>query len=76
MKNVYCSDTEIIFQKDEFVIDFSMVIFGSREPLAEIILSPGNTKVLLYQLRQTIRDYEEQFERIPKPKEVEKEKDE
>jgi hypothetical protein len=70
---VYSNIMNVAHTKEEFVLDFLMVVPPAGSLTARVITSPGHMKRMIATLAQSINKYEEKFGKItaanepPKP---------
>jgi hypothetical protein len=57
----YCNHTMIAHTKEEFVIDFMMIIPPTGIVTSRVIMSPGHVKRMQLALQENIKKYEAKF---------------
>ena len=57
----YANNMHVIHTKEEFIMDFMMVVPPTGAITARVIVSPGHMKRIFNALGENIRKYEEKF---------------
>ena len=61
---VYCNNMMVTHTKEEFVMDFMMVIPPAGSVIARVIMSPGHMKRAVAALHTNMQNYEKKFGKI------------
>jgi hypothetical protein len=58
---VYCNNMIVTHTKEEFIMDFMMIVPPMGTVTARVIMSPGHMKRTAIALQQNLKKYEERF---------------
>jgi hypothetical protein len=61
---VYCNNMVVTHTREEFVMDFMMIIPPLGTVTARVIMSPGHMKRTISALQTNLKNYEEKFGKI------------
>jgi hypothetical protein len=66
----YANNMNVSHSKEEFIMDYIMVVPPAGAVTARVIVSPGHMKRIISTLRDNVRKYEEKYgviEEVPAP---------
>ncbi len=63
---VYSNNLVVSHSKEEFVMDFMMIIPPSGSVTSRVIISPGHMKRIIFALEDNVKKYEDKFGKIEK----------
>lgn len=69
---VYCNNMMVTHTREEFVMDFMMIIPPVGSVTARVIMSPGHMKRTISALQTNIKIYEDKFGKIQEAQEPSK----
>lgn len=61
---VYCNNMIVAHTKEEFIMDFMMIVPPAGSVTARVIMSPGHTKRTIAALHKNLQNYETKFGKI------------